>query len=303
MKKSLIISIFVFWLFATAILTAGLVFNQNKINSGIFSNGTSTISTGSISSTASQNTSLANLSSGQTLTLNLKEIAKHSSASDCWMIISGKVYNLTSFISVHPGGAGTILEYCGKDGTIGFQTKDSNTPHSQTAQNLLANYFIGNLNQTIGTKNIPKAFTVPKTTPVSVPVTIPVSTPSTTTPPIVTPPTTQNISLTSAEVSKHNNANDCWMIISGNVYNLTPYIPSHPGGSAILAYCGLDGTSAFLNGPPHAHSSFAQSLLSNYYVGALNTTVTAPTNTTTLPTQNTTSTTPFRNRGGEENDD
>jgi cytochrome b involved in lipid metabolism len=49
-----------------------------------------------------------------------------------------------------------------------------------------------------------------------------------------------------AEVKKNNNDKNCWTIVDENVYNLTSWINSHPGGSnAILSLCGVDGTSAF----------------------------------------------------------
>lgn len=32
------------------------------------------------------------------------EVLKHSSAKDCWMVVNGKVYDLTSFAPNHPGG-------------------------------------------------------------------------------------------------------------------------------------------------------------------------------------------------------
>lgn len=51
---------------------------------------------------------------------------------------------------------------------------------------------------------------------------------------------------TMAEVSKHNSVSSCWSVVSGSVYDLTPWIFQHPGGpDAILFLCGIDGTSAF----------------------------------------------------------
>lgn len=38
-------------------------------------------------------------------------------------------------------------------------------------------------------------------------------------------------SLTNYEVAKHNSAADCWIIIQGSVYSVTPYLNLHPGGS------------------------------------------------------------------------
>ncbi|MFA5022159.1 MAG: cytochrome b5 domain-containing protein [Patescibacteria group bacterium] len=89
---------------------------------------------------------------GQTVStttkLDLAEVAKHNSASDCWMIIDNKVYNLTNFIGSHSGGAATIIKYCGKDGSIGYATKDRNQPHSTYANSLLNSYYLGDVGQT-----------------------------------------------------------------------------------------------------------------------------------------------------------
>lgn len=45
------------------------------------------------------------------------EVAKHSSPKDCWVVIEGYVYNLTDFISAHPGGPAIIENNAGKDVT------------------------------------------------------------------------------------------------------------------------------------------------------------------------------------------
>ena len=87
--------------------------------------------------------------SGTRTTLNMQEIAKHNSASNCWMVINNKVYNLTSFINYHSGGAGNILPYCGKDGTNAFNTKDGQGSHRSGDINIMSNYYIGDLTQKI----------------------------------------------------------------------------------------------------------------------------------------------------------
>jgi len=63
------------------------------------------------------------------------------------VIISGNVYDLTRYISIHPGGAGEIIPYCGKDGTIAF----AGASHSSYANSLLNSYFIGDFGATITT--------------------------------------------------------------------------------------------------------------------------------------------------------
>ena len=78
----------------------------------------------------------------------LKEISQHNSADDCWLLINGKVYNVTGFINSHPGGE-AIIEGCGKDATELFETRPmgSGTPHSQRARSWVEDYYIGDLDQ------------------------------------------------------------------------------------------------------------------------------------------------------------
>ena len=73
---------------------------------------------------------------------SLTEIGKHDFDGDCWLIINNNVYNVTAYISSHPGGT-AILENCGKDATELFNAK----PHSQNAKNLLETYLVGQLEQ------------------------------------------------------------------------------------------------------------------------------------------------------------
>jgi cytochrome b involved in lipid metabolism len=143
MKKAVAISLFIFWMVATAIITAGLVFYQNNKTAPTPVTANNSLPGTTIGSSVNNNSQTTNV------ILNIAEVNKHSSINDCWMIISGKVYDLTSYIkSFHPGGAQTILPYCGQDGTNGFATKDG------FAYNQLTNYLIGDLNQTITDQNL-----------------------------------------------------------------------------------------------------------------------------------------------------
>jgi len=49
--------------------------------------------------------------------------------------------------------------------------------------------------------------------------------------------------LTAADVAKHNTEKDCWLIIKNKVYDVTPFITSHPGGDAIFRLAGQDNTA------------------------------------------------------------
>jgi len=74
--------------------------------------------------------------------LTMADVAKHASSSDCWAAISGNVYDLTSWISQHPGGSGPIVGMCGQDGTAGFEGQHAG--QGRPAQEL-ANFLVGPL--------------------------------------------------------------------------------------------------------------------------------------------------------------
>ncbi len=61
-----------------------------------------------------------------------------------------------------------------------------------------------------------------------------------------TPPSTSSSGVTMSQVAVHNSRTSCWVAINGDVYDLTSWIPKHPGGEqAILQLCGTDGTAKF----------------------------------------------------------
>ncbi len=74
----------------------------------------------------------------------LAEIALHGTPEDCWLAISGKVYNVSNFDAQHGGGK-AVYEGCGKDATTLFETRPmgSKTPHSEKARGFLPNFEIG----------------------------------------------------------------------------------------------------------------------------------------------------------------
>ena len=77
-------------------------------------------------------------------TYSLSDVANHSTSSDCWMVISGKVYDVTSYVSNHPGGD-KILAGCGKDATAMFGGIKDGKGHSDYAKSLQTDYYVGDL--------------------------------------------------------------------------------------------------------------------------------------------------------------
>jgi cytochrome b involved in lipid metabolism len=85
-----------------------------------------------------------------TVQLTAAEVSKHDSSNDCWSIVRGKVYDLTSFVSRHPGGQGEIKAICGRDGSSSFLSEHSG---DSQANSQLSSFVLGELNATIPKPN------------------------------------------------------------------------------------------------------------------------------------------------------
>ena len=75
-----------------------------------------------------------------TINLSNSEIKSHNLKSDCWSIVNGNVYNLTTYVQRHPGGASVIANICGKDGSKAF-VNEHNT--KSKPNNVLSSFLLG----------------------------------------------------------------------------------------------------------------------------------------------------------------
>ncbi|NXR40298.1 CYB5B protein, partial [Zosterops hypoxanthus] len=69
----------------------------------------------------------------------LEEVAKRNSSREAWLVIHGRVYDVTRFLEEHPGGEEVLLEQAGKDATESFE----DVGHSTDAREMLKQYYIG----------------------------------------------------------------------------------------------------------------------------------------------------------------
>ncbi|KAK7753809.1 hypothetical protein SLS62_004175 [Diatrype stigma] len=98
---------------------------------------------------------------------SLWEVGKHTAEGDCWMVLHGKVYDvsipvpkptvltttpdnastlkITSFVSKHPGGKGILLRNSGRDATAAFQSAH---PLEILEEQLAPEQLIGEIDQT-----------------------------------------------------------------------------------------------------------------------------------------------------------
>ncbi|MEI7578441.1 MAG: cytochrome b5-like heme/steroid binding domain-containing protein [bacterium] len=98
---------------------------------------------GSSKTSSSTNSTIKNIVTiVQSQTYTITDVAKHSTANDCWTIVGGNVYDLTSFVGRHPGGD-VILQACGIDGTNLFNNRNGLGPHPGKAETTLATLKIG----------------------------------------------------------------------------------------------------------------------------------------------------------------
>jgi cytochrome b involved in lipid metabolism len=83
-----------------------------------------------------------NATSASQIGITRAQVELRNGRNSCWSIIDEKVYDLTKWISTHPGGESYILFICGKDGTNSFKAQHSGRPNPVAR---LADFLIGDL--------------------------------------------------------------------------------------------------------------------------------------------------------------
>ncbi|GFZ50595.1 Uncharacterized protein JCM24511_08353 [Saitozyma sp. JCM 24511] len=59
------------------------------------------------------------------LRVTKEELKLHNKADDAWAVFNGKVYNITPYLSYHPGGVDELMRVAGRDGTKLFMLTHS----------------------------------------------------------------------------------------------------------------------------------------------------------------------------------
>jgi len=155
----------------------------------------------------------------------LEEVAKHNTKQSCWVVLDGKVLDVTSFLSEHPGGELAILTFAGKDATEEF-----NMIHPPDVVGKYApDAIIGQIGAGGGggeaAVNLPPG----------------------------------QSAYTMEDVAKHNSKASCWVVLDGKVLDVTSFLADHPGGElAILTFAGKDATEEFnMIHPPDVVGKYA----------------------------------------------
>merc|ERR1719336_2454042 len=160
----------------------------------------------------------------------MDEVKKHTTKSDCWVVLHGDVLNVTNFLPNHPGGELAILTFAGKDASAEF---DMIHP-PDVIEKYAPDAVIGQLGGGSGGGGGGEVEAVPDLPP-------------------------GMSAYTKEEVAKHNSKGDCWVILAGQVLNVTNFLSQHPGGElAILTFAGKDATEEFdMIHPPDVVGKYA----------------------------------------------
>ncbi|CAD7937985.1 unnamed protein product [Amoebophrya sp. A25] len=144
---------------------------------------------------------------------SMDEVAKHTTEKDCWVVVDGKVLDVTKFLPDHPGGVLAIVTFAGKDATEEFNMIHPPDVIEKYAPDAVIGQIDFNakvaaeveFNKAKGTYSL-------------------------------------------EEVAKHNKESDAWVAIQGDVLNVTDFLSEHPGGKlVILNLAGKDATEEFLS--------------------------------------------------------
>jgi len=74
-----------------------------------------------------------------TKTFTVEDLKQHTTETDCYLALNGKVYDITEFLDEHPGGYDIILNATGRDATEDFEE----IGHSNAARDMLPQWEIG----------------------------------------------------------------------------------------------------------------------------------------------------------------
>ena len=171
----------------------------------------------------------------ETKIITYKELQLHNKPGDYWVLIEKYVYNVTPYLTEHPGGDDILINHSGKDATQKFLSID----HTEYAISIRNSFRMGKIEE----GPIPEECKAPKV--------------------IVS----FNKLISNDVLKQHNSSKDCWVSIDGFVYDCTHFLDDHPGGGGkITSRAGTDATRSFNN---VGHSPHAHDLMKSMCVGKL----------------------------------
>jgi len=153
--------------------------------------------------------------------MTMEEVAKHTSKTDCWVVVAGQVLDVTKFLGEHPGGELAILTFAGKDATEEFNMIHPPDVIPKYAPDAI----IGELGAGGGGGDAADDDDDESDDDEG---------------------EAEGGAYTMEDVAKHTSKTDCWVVVAGQVLDVTKFLGEHPGGElAILTFAGKDATEEF----------------------------------------------------------
>ncbi len=75
---------------------------------------------------------------------SVDEVGRHHRTDDAWVIVDSRVFNITTFLDMHPGGLEILKEHLGHDVSTIMRDENSHQ-HTGPAYELLDEYYVGEL--------------------------------------------------------------------------------------------------------------------------------------------------------------
>lgn len=118
-------------------------------NSTISDQKTQQIPTSNPNPNTDNSTNQSNLTSNSPKIENKKitntEFTKHFSKTDCWVSFDKKVYDMTTYLAIHPGGSAKLSRFCSKEIDPVSATHSGGPFGSVKIQDILAPFYVGEL--------------------------------------------------------------------------------------------------------------------------------------------------------------
>ncbi len=134
-----------------------------------------------------------------------------------WVLVQGRVYDVTTYLVEHPGGSDVLVRSAGEDASAGFEQAG----HSDYAVSLRDARLVGCIEQAPAPAGYSARVQAIKAQ-------------------------SKKVNPKLKLVQAHSRAEDCWILIDDMVVNATNYLQEHPGGAQnILNFAGKDATQAY----------------------------------------------------------
>ncbi len=181
-----------------------------------------------------------------------EEICRHDKAGDFWVAFCGGVYDVSEWMYRHPGGAEILIEAWGQDATDFFNS----IGHTDEAWLLTQSFKVGRVREgaappaeagtpTMTVPEEPKLHgpgehqSGPKVNPLPEPEDAPAD-------PRELPAYDWD------EILRHDKHGDYWVVMWGDVYDLSEWIYHHPGGAEVLIESYGRDASGWFDGAGHS---------------------------------------------------